>query len=211
MVDSYPTSDGRPFAESDWHRNLLDKTISRLRKRYAADTHVYVSGNLLVYYEEGNKRKRVAPDVFVVKGAEKRMRRYYLTWEEKHDLNVVIEATSAKTRREDTTKKFEIYRDVLKVRELFYFDLFAEYLNPRLQGHRLKDGRYVPIPAQDGRLFSEVLGLWLEPVGLDLPLAESLVTDETGRDARIEKDVLEMLRIIRELRREHEKITWRKE
>jgi hypothetical protein len=51
----------------------------------------------------------------------------------------------------------------------------------------------------------------LVPVGLDLPLAESLVTGETGRDARIEEDVLEMLRIIRELRREHEKITWRKE
>ena len=42
---------------------------------------VYVSGNLLIYYEEGT-RARVAPDVFVVFGAGKEERSSYLLWKE---------------------------------------------------------------------------------------------------------------------------------
>lgn len=214
MTDTYPTSDGKPFAESDWHRDLMVSLIKRLGNRYASDPNVYVSGNLLVYFEEGNTRKRIAPDAFVVMGAEKKLRRYFLTWEEKKSLDLVIEATSAKTRREDA-KKSEVYRDTLKVRELFFFDLFAEYFSPRLQGHRLQDGQYVPIPEEDGRLFSEVLGLWLEPIGLDLVLVEppaaNTSLNESKRSIGVEKDVLELLRIIRELRRENEKTIWQKD
>lgn len=210
MTIDYPTADGKPFAESDWHFKLMAGLIDRLGKRFAAAPDVYVSGNLLVYYEKGNKRKRVAPDVFVVKGVEKKLRRYYLTWEENKNIDVVIEATSAKTRREDV-KKVVLYRDVLKVRELFFFDLFGEYLTPRLQGHRLQDGRYVPIPSVSGKLFSEVLGAWLKPAGLDLLFIDSHnVVDPSKEGESIEVDVLELLRIIRELRRENEKMIWKK-
>ena len=37
---------------------------------------------MLMYYVPGNKRKHLAPDVFVVKGVVKRLREYYLLWEE---------------------------------------------------------------------------------------------------------------------------------
>lgn len=207
----YPTSDGKPFAESDWHFRLASGLIGELRERYRADPMVYVSGNLLVYYEEGNVRKRVAPDVFVVFGAEKKLRRYYLTWEEKQEISIVIETTSAKTRREDMNKKLPIFRDVLRVQEVFFFDLFAEYLNPRLQGYRLDTGgQYTPIPISGGRLYSERLGLWLEPSGLQLLLIDP-AEPELRRSAQVEADFLELLRFMGDLRRENDKLTWRKE
>ena len=56
------------MAESDTHRDLMIDLIAMLREYFRDDPHVYISGNLLLYYEEGNPRRSVAPDVFVVKG-----------------------------------------------------------------------------------------------------------------------------------------------
>jgi hypothetical protein len=132
---------------------------------------VYVSGNLLLYYERGNKRKHVAPDVFVVRGVPKRPPRdNYLLWEERRGPDVVIEITSKTTRREDQQKKPGLYRDVLRVPEYFQFDPTEDYLRPSLQGHRLRRRRYVPIEPVLGRLPSEALGLHLERDGTQLRL-----------------------------------------
>ena len=104
----YPTSDGRPFAETDWHREIMTDLIEVLKTYYSADPHVYISGNLLVYYVPGNTRRRIAPDVFVVKGMPNHPRPCYLLWEEKNP-NLVIEVTSSSTRSEDMKKKFLLY------------------------------------------------------------------------------------------------------
>src|SRR4051812_1502969 len=106
-TDDYPTSDGKPMAETDWHRVLMVRVIQLLQEFFTPRPDVYVSGNLLVFYEEGNKRKHVAPDCFVVFGVEKEMRDNYLVWEEGKAPDVVFEFTSASTRTEDTRKKFE--------------------------------------------------------------------------------------------------------
>ena len=53
----YPTSDGKPMAETDQHRDVMMRTIGTLQARYARNRKVYVSGNLLLYYVEGNRRK----------------------------------------------------------------------------------------------------------------------------------------------------------
>ena len=159
----YPTSDGKPMAETDYHYLLMTALRQTLDFKFAGDPMIYVSGNLLVYYEQGNKRKHVAPDVFVVKGVAKKKRLHYLTWEEGKSPNVVIEITSKSTRNEDTVKKFELYRDVLKVKEYFLFDPFGDYLKPkRLRGYRLRKGEYEPIALVDGRMPSQMLGLHLE-------------------------------------------------
>src|ERR1700677_1096502 len=115
-IIDYPTSDGRPMAETPVHRDVLMDSITTLQNRYEEDPNVYVSGNMLMYYVPGNKRKHVSPDVFVVFGIPKKPERdYYLVWEEKSP-DVVIEATSKSTFREDIKKK-ELYRLVLKVKE----------------------------------------------------------------------------------------------
>ena len=167
---TYPTSDGKPTAETDLHRRLMTELIETLKAFYATEPLVYVSGNLLLCYEEGNRRKHVSPDVFVVRGVAKRRRENYLLWEEGHSPRFVIELTSSSTRREDTNKKFELYRDVLKVREYFLFDPMGDYLKPSMQGWRLVKGQYRAVRAVEGRLPSQTTGLHLERDGNELRL-----------------------------------------
>ena len=48
---------------------------------------------------------------------------------------------------------------VLGVKEYFLFDPFEDYLDPPIQGYRLRKGAYVPIKPVNGRLPSQVTGL----------------------------------------------------
>ena len=56
----YPTSDHRPMAETDLHREMMFDVIEALKAYYAGQP-VYVTGNLLVFYEPGNKRRHISP------------------------------------------------------------------------------------------------------------------------------------------------------
>lgn len=156
------------MAETDLHYFQMRDARDTLDVWFAADPDVYVSGNLLVFYVPENKRRHVAPDVFVVKGVRKKLRENYLVWNEGKGPEAVIEITSKTTRKEDIVTKFKLYQDVLKVREYFLFDPRGDYLEPNLQGYRLSRGEYVPIAPVAERLPSNVLGLHLEQNGLEL-------------------------------------------
>ncbi len=163
----YPESDGKPMAETTYHRDVMIGLIVGLRDWFAADPLAYVSGNEFLYWVEGDPRRNVSPDVWFVRGIDKTiLRPSYKTWlEGGKGPDFVLEATSRSTRREDRGKKLRIYRDELKVREYFLFDPLGEYLKPSLEGHRLFEGEYRPIEPVNGRLPSEVLGLHLEADG----------------------------------------------
>lgn len=165
------------MGETEVHRDDMISLILALQHYYANDPMICVSGNLLLFYVEGDKRRHVSPDVFVVHGIPKRQRLNYLLWEEGRAPDVIIELTSKSTRKEDSDKKFKLYQDELRVREYFLFDPLDEYLKPSLQGFRLVKGEYTPITAEAGRLPSEVLGLHLERSGSEL----RLFNPKTGR------------------------------
>jgi Uma2 family endonuclease len=160
----YPTRDGRPMGETDVHRSVMFQTIETLQAYYAGQK-TYVTGNLLVFYRPGDKRRHVSPDVMVVKNIDPGLRLNYLIWEEGRSPDVVIEITSVSTRREDLKKKFDIYRSEMHVTEYFLFDPRSDYLSPRLLGFRLVADEYVAIEAVEGRLPSDELGLFLESAG----------------------------------------------
>ncbi len=168
--NGYPTSDGRIMPETDWHRKLMYALIETLAAFFAANARVYVSGDLLIFYEPGNKRRHVSPDVFVVRGVSNHNRDNYLLWEEAKGPEFVIGVTSSTTRKVDWDRKFKLYRDKLKVTEYFLFDPRDDYLEPRLQGYRLRAGKYHPIRPVAGRLPSRVTGLHLEGHGNELRL-----------------------------------------
>jgi Uma2 family endonuclease len=150
--------------------------IAMLNAWFDNDPLTYVSGNMFVYYARGDRHKHVAPDVFVVRGVRKdKPRKTYRIWEEGKSLDAILELTSQSTREEDEEDKFILYRDVLKVREYFLFDPYAEYLVPPLKGYRLIRRKYVPIEPVAGRLPSEVLGLHLEANGPVLRLHDPAV------------------------------------
>ena len=115
--------------------------------RYFRDRHdVYVSANMFVYFEEGNPKAVVAPDVFVVLGAPNHKRRSYKVWDEPKGPDFVLEITSHSTRSADQGPKRRIY-EALGVREYWLFDPTGDYLVPPLQGLRLVAGHYVRLPS----------------------------------------------------------------
>jgi Uma2 family endonuclease len=158
----YPESDGQPMAETDIHRKYMSSLIETLEDFYRDDPAVYVSGNLFVYYVQGDTRKNVAPDVFVVRGVEKRLRRTYQIWKEGKAPDLVIEVTSEDTRWEDMDFKRKLYHR-LGVKEYYLYDPTGDYLKDRFLGYRLVGNRYVPVrlPKGEDRLHSDVLGLHL--------------------------------------------------
>jgi Uma2 family endonuclease len=169
-LSEYPTGDGKPMAETPIHGDNMFATIEVLRARYEHDPTVYVAGNMLMYYVPNDKRRHVAPDVYVVKGIPPRYRGAFFVWIEGKGPNVVFEISSRSTRKEDLDKKFRLYQDTLRVPEYFLFDPLEEYLKPSLQGFRLREGVYVPIQPVDGRVRSDELELHLERDGAFLRL-----------------------------------------
>ena len=159
----YPSGDGRPMAENDWQLHAIIDSISALDSHFRNRPDVYVSGDLFIYYEEGNPRARVAPDVFVVFGVPKHKRPVYKLWEEGVVPAFVMEVASAGTWREDDGRKAELY-ERLGVREYWQYDPTGEYLGLHLKVRLLVEGAYVPQPvveSLDGTLLlrSEALDL----------------------------------------------------
>ena len=203
----YPCSDGQPMAETEIHGACMMYVTSALRwwfeKRGRADVHV--GSNSFLYYEQGNPRAVVAPDVYVVVGAPAYLRDTYLLWNEPKGPDFVLEVTSASTRRDDERRKRDVYA-ALGVSEYFLYDPRAEYLTPPLQGWRLREGEYRALPAVTelaGRavaVASEVLGLEFRDerearmVRLrDLRTGRDLLTYEESERAREEEAVARRL------------------
>ena len=191
----YPCSDGRPMAETAVHRKCIIDTLGGFEERFAGRPDVYVGGDMFVYYEEGNPRASVVPDVFVVVGAVKDelraegWRDTYKVWEEGKGPDLVLEVTSRSTRREDQVRKRALYAR-LGVGEYFLYDPKGEYLVPPLQGLRLgSEGGYEPLAPErmvDGSegVWSEVAGLYLCRRGGALRLHDPVA----GRDLRTHRE-----------------------
>ena len=165
----YPETDGKPMAETDLHRDLMIELIEQLKTHFQDDPQVYVSGNMLLYYEQGNAKKRLAPDVFVVRGVPKHQRRVYKLWEEGRAPDAVFEISSRGTWGEDLQTKWRRYAQ-MGVREYFIFDPEYDYLEPALNAYRLVNGEYKLMKALGGVVMSKMLGLELVDTGKTLRL-----------------------------------------
>ncbi len=173
----YPTADGQPMAETTLHRRIMSNMIEGLERRFRDVPDVWVGGNLFFYFEKGNPRAVVAPDVLLVHGVSKWDRPIYKLWEEGRVPSLVIEVTSSSTKDEDLKDKKDLYRR-LGVEEYFLFDPYGDYLEPQLQGYRLESGWYIPMSSQpDGSLVSRTVGLLLRTEGERL----RLVDPQTGK------------------------------
>jgi Uma2 family endonuclease len=157
------------MAETDIHRDLMSELIAQLKTFFQDEPNVYVSGNLLLYYVEGNPRQSVSPDIFVVRGISKAPRRIYKLWEEGRAPDVVIEMSSRSTWEEDLHRKWQLYQR-LGVREYYIFDPEYDYLPQPLLAYRLVENEFEPVEVSEGRVRSEALGLELVDTGETLRL-----------------------------------------
>lgn len=195
----YPESDGKPMAESDIHWDAMVDLGTSARQWFQGEGarrlggEIYVSGNLLVYFVEGDPSFSVAPDFFAVRGVSPRKRRIYKVWEEGKAPEIVVELTSRSTHLEDLGRKRAIYEE-LGVKEYFLFDPEGVRFEPPLRGFVLEHGALVPVEArrlEDGQLVfpSRVLGLELHTLGA----RARWVDPETGQPLPAPDDLAEVV------------------
>ncbi len=156
----YPESDGEPMAETPKHLQVMTDCMDVLRGYFRGVPDVYIAGNMMMYYEEGNPRKSISPDVFMVRGLSKKEIRTYKTWEQPPTLDFVLEVASPSTYTRDFNEKMEIYAKILRVKAYCIYDPYHE-IDPSFVGFRLVGETYEEIPFVNGRIPLEVLGLEL--------------------------------------------------
>jgi len=203
-----------PPLESDLHLQQITILIGCLERLWQERSNYYASGNLTIYYNEEQLKKRdfCGPDFFVVLDTEKHSRKSWVVWGEGGKYpNVIVEILSPSTANIDRNKKKNLYQNTFRTPNYFWFD--PESLE--LQGFRLIAGQYQAIAAnENGYLWSEQLELYLgiferklryfTPTGeLVLTAAEAELQEREAKEQAIlekEQAILERERLAQKLR-----------
>ena len=159
--------------------------------RHYAQVHDWYVASLLpiVYRRRGEKRTRqAAPDVLVAFVPQRTRDSYDLAVEGVFPA-FVLEVVSSSSVARDVDAKRRLY-EALGAQEYVLFAPEPGLLEPRLQGHRRGAARRFEPWAPDaaGRLWSDVLELWLAPEGSLLRAVQAdgqpLLTYEESEAAR---------------------------
>ncbi|WP_375473813.1 Uma2 family endonuclease [uncultured Nostoc sp.] len=150
-----------PPLETDLHRLQMTLLIQCLEWLWQNRKDFYASGNLTIYYSPRQRKSENfrGPDFFVVLGTERKPRKSWVVWEEDGKYpNVIIEIISDSTGDTDKGLKKQIYQDIFRTPDYFWFD--PETLE--FSGFHLLDGEYQPLERNpQGWLWSQQLGLYL--------------------------------------------------
>ena len=148
----YPETDGMPLPDGHYQSEHLYDLLTMLKVFFARRDDVVVSGDIFIYYVEGNPRVTVAPDCFVVigVGVESFERNdTYLIWDVGKSPDFVLEIGSPSTWRNDLGSKRELYAS-LGVGEYWMFDPSGgDHYGFALRGERLVDGEYRPLEMRE--------------------------------------------------------------
>ncbi len=142
---------------------LLLKCLDWWWREGSPATHpdYFAAGNLTIYYSPRQRKSEQfrGPDFFVVLGTERKPRKSWVVWEEDGKYpNVIVELLSRSTADTDRGLKKQIYQDIFRTPDYFWFD------PDRLEfaGFHLVDGQYEPLePNLQGWLWSQQLELYL--------------------------------------------------
>lgn len=158
-VVDYPSGDGKPMAETWLQVRAIMLLHQALEDFFHGRPDVFIASDIFWYWEEGNPKACVAPDVMVVPGVQPRDPRErcsFLSWNEEGAIPaVVFEMASRSTVNEDLGEKFWRYEE-LGVKEYFLFDPEAAHLVPVLQGFRLSGSSYRRLIQTNDELDSEL-------------------------------------------------------
>ena len=160
-IPELPFDDGEPM-DSAWARDQMNLLIDATHEHFRPRTDYYTGGDMFIYFslEQARNKDFRGPDYFLVMGVDGvPERKSWVAWEEGgHYPDMIMEFLSESTREEDLGRKKEIYQKIFRTPEYFAYDPETR----ELMGWRIAQHSYEPIaPDADGRLWSEVLGLWL--------------------------------------------------
>jgi Uma2 family endonuclease len=160
----FPTGDlhsDEPPLESDLHRLQMTLLIESIEWLWQNRNDFYASGNLTIYYSSRQPKAEDfrALDFFVALGTERKPRKSWVVWEEDGKYpNVIVELLSDSTAATDKGLKKQIYQDIFRTPDYFWFDPN----NLEFAGFILVGGEYQPLqPNPLSWLWSQQLGLYL--------------------------------------------------
>lgn len=161
MPDTSQLLSEEPEMESSLHYMQLLMLVTCLEWLWRDREDFFVGANLTVYFSRQQLRSRDfrGPDLFLVKGTQKRPRNSWVVWEEDGRYpDLIIELLSDSTATTDRTVKKTLYRERFRTPEYFWFS--PESLE--FEGFRLRENEYEAIaPNQRGWRWSKILGLYL--------------------------------------------------
>ncbi|MGK7961614.1 MAG: Uma2 family endonuclease [Crocosphaera sp.] len=151
-----------PPVESNLHLRQILLLIECLEWLWQDRDDFFATGNLTIYYSPNQKKSQDfrGPDFFVVLGTPRdQNRKSWVVWQEDGKYpNVIVEILSHSTAKVDREEKKQIYQDIFRTPDYFWFD--PESLE--FQGFTLMSGLYQPIePNDNGWLWSQQLELFL--------------------------------------------------
>ncbi|NJO48029.1 MAG: Uma2 family endonuclease [Oscillatoriales cyanobacterium RM1_1_9] len=150
-----------PPLESYLHLQQLILLLNCLDWLWQDRNDYFATGNLSIYYSPEQKKSQDVrgPDFFVVLGTERKPRKSWAVWEEGGKYpNLIIELLSDSTQKVDRTQKKQIYQDIFRTPDYFWFS--PDTLE--LKGFHLVDGEYEDLqPNEKGQLWSKQLELFL--------------------------------------------------
>ena len=194
-IEGYPFEDDEPMAATQSHGIQINCFFDQLFRFYRLEPHVLVGVDSFIYYSEGDMRKCVAPDIYVVLGAKKiPSRRSFYTWAEGAIPDTIFEFLSDSTKKEDRDRKVQIYLEEMGAKEYFIHQPNLEEPAEFRGWYRDTSGEIVEMTTDTPRtLFSERLNLlfaWNVEVDLDTRLLRPYFPDGKPINTSIEVEQL---------------------
>jgi len=170
-IPIFPPSDllsDEPPLETYRHLKQLILLLSCLERLWQARQDFFAGGNMSIYYSTRQLKSEDVrgPDFFVVLNTQRRERKSWVVWEEDGKYpNFILEILSDTTAKNDRGLKKQLYQDVFRTPDYFWFDPYTL----ELAGFKLNYRRYEQIaPNEQGWLWSEELQLYLGILGEQL-------------------------------------------
>lgn len=147
---------------------IMEDITSVLRLRYADyPEDVLISGPTFILYDIDNPNARIAPDCYVVFGADPEIattHNSYRIWQWGKPPDFVVEVASPSTASADLHRKRDIYERIGALEYWRIDPTGGDWYGQPLAAERLVNGVYVPYPLhenEDGDVWarSEVLGI----------------------------------------------------
>ena len=174
----YPETDGMPLPDGEYQAPIYRKVVGALEVHFKDVPGAHVNGNTFIYYIEGNPRRSVSPDCYVVFNLSEAARHSlsieanntYLLWEVGKPPEFVLEIASESTATTDLGRKRDLYAEIGVSEYWRYDETGSDFYGEPLVGERLVDGEYQRLEVheeEDGRVWahSDALNLdlwWIE-------------------------------------------------
>lgn len=206
----FPPSDllsDEPPLETYRHLKQLILLLTSLERLWQDRQDFFAAGNMSIYYSNRQLKSEDVrgPDFFVVLKTERKERKSWVVWGEDGKYpNFILEILSDSTAKNDRGLKKQLYQDVFRTPDYFWFDPYTL----EFAGFKLNYRRYEQIiPNEQGWLWSDELQFYLGIVSEKLrfftPEAELVPTPEEaeeGERQRAEAAEARAERLVRKLR-----------